>query len=401
MRNRRPFHRRCHSPLAVCVGVCAAAFLAGPHAAAELLYHDPFAIGLNPGAGQYALGPIAGQNPTVGPEEIFAGPWQPTTVGEDGPNQHVVDRGLALPGRPPVGGAVAAVVDPLTDSAHGRIGRLLATPWDQSTEATFYLGYLADYGAVADPDTADPGDLGYRATEFWPVGSNVGDDAGRTQIGFNAFLGGTDSALPSTARLQLVTPDGGVHYLSDTPFNEFGGTHVIVMKFELAAAPAGDTISVFVDPLDALEPQLPNGLITGLDFTLGAMSTISYFGNPTGVLPVFDELRVGTTFSDMGPPIDPPPGPCAEADQACYLEIITNLNLTGLEIGAADIAGADGRPGTDGRIDLRDLNLWRRNRTDAVAVAASSSAPVPEPASWMGVAVAILVQFYRRRRARA
>jgi hypothetical protein len=50
--------------------LCFATLIAGCIAInvrAELLYYDPFLIGSSPLLGEYTLGPLAGQNPTIGP----------------------------------------------------------------------------------------------------------------------------------------------------------------------------------------------------------------------------------------------------------------------------------------------------------------------------------------------
>ena len=55
----------------------------------------------------------------------------------------------------------------------------------------------------------------------------------------------------------------------------------------------GDTISLFLDPTDTDEPIVPSAVAANINFTMSAIATISVFGTPTGIRPVFDELRVG------------------------------------------------------------------------------------------------------------
>ena len=359
-----------------------------PRCAAELLVYEPFIIGT--GGGEYHVGPIDGQPdpPFGGPvvDPFFVGPWV-SPVDAAGQVIHPDSIAFDAPG-----GSVRAV-------GNGRAGRYLWDPWDDATEGTFYLSFLVNYGALTDPETDT---MGYRSVEFWPPGVFVGTEIGRMQIGYDQFLGAAEQRDPNTARLQWVLPDGSTYLISDVPFNEDSDTHAIVVKFDLHSAAASDTLSVYLDPLIAIpfggesgdnsEPELPNAIAAGLDFTLGSMSTASYFGAASGILPAFDEIRVGTTFADVVGSI-PPDNPCSEANQACYLEIISHMNLSDSEVGFADLTG-------DGQVTIADYRLWKDNRTDIMLGPGSSSQSVPEPASLLlgFFVLAVLATSARRSR---
>jgi hypothetical protein len=371
-------------------------------ASADLLYYDPFLVGANPAAGQYTLGPIVGQNPTVGPTPFFTGAWTQGAFAGDPPEQAVIENTLSYLGTAGLGGAVQGV---------GRVGRFLnnATEWTDSTVGTFYISFMAQYGTAADPQGTGTGDgnLGFRTTEFWPFGNEMQTDTGRSEVGFQGFAGDANQQIPATAVLRWI-PGGGntaPHFLTDIPFNDFNTTHLIVMKFELSAEAGGDTISVQLDPTVSEEPETFTQTESGLNYTLNAMSTISFFGNAAGQLPIFDELRVGTTYADVLPDL-----PCAgDTDGNCMIDIndfntiAANFNRTNASGPAqGDVAGVNGRLGADGRVDLRDYRLWRDNRTDVGSgggtLADLFGAAVPEPASGLLLAFAgLLVAAVRRR----
>lgn len=332
---------------------------------AEQLVYEPFELGNGPG--EYQVGPIGGQ-PAIPAGGFFAGPW----IAPAGKGGQVVQPTSIVPETP--GGSVTA-------SGEGRAGRYLAEPWTSDTSGVFYLSYAARFGTVLNPATMDISALGFRTTEFWPAGSAVGQDNGRMEIGYHAFVGPQTQRWPSSARLQFQMPQITPQYLAETTFNEDNNSpHLIVVKFELSAEQQSDSISVFLDPWGMAEPEIPNGLATGIDFTLGAISTVSFFGGDGGLPPTFDELRVGTRFEDVvAPPVST--GPCTHsaAEQACFLEIISHMHLTGPDVGFADLNG-------DGRVSLVDYRLWKDGRSDNSPGAGTvAAAKVPEPGTWLSV----------------
>jgi hypothetical protein len=347
-------------------------------------------IGANPALGHYTLGlmdptqaPDDGQNPTVGPTPFFSGAWDIRESDGNAPNQQVVAQGLSFLGAPAAGGAVQPVVNTTTGDSSGRVGRYLTTPWTATTEGTFYISYMASFGTAADPNatgSAGQADLGFRTTEFWPAGGAVGIDDGRSEIGYQGFAGELPERIPATAHLRASFPGGGVQLLTDTTFNQDNGaTHLIVVKFVLSAADASDSISVFLDPTTTVEPVLGNATYTGANFTLSAISTISRFGTPGGLMPVFDELRVATTYAEAVPDF-PLPGDTNNDDLVNitdYQNIFNHMNLLGAAVPNTlelhpDVTG-------DGRVTIADFRLWKVNRTDLSATL-PSDAIVPEPA---------------------
>jgi hypothetical protein len=351
------------------------------------LVYEPFHLGDGPG--EYYVGPIHGQpvlpsEPLSEGEAFFDGPW----VDSPGLSGQMIQASNLVPGTP--AGSVIA-------SGDGRAARYLATPWDHATEGTFYVGFLANFGALANPETDT---MGYRSVEFWDANTNIPTNITPIlSIGYSPFAGcPAQICVPEIdwhKRMQFRAGNTGA-LLTDYTFQEDGATHVIIIKFDLQSAPASDTLSVFLDPnlFSAMEPEIPTATATNLNFTLGAIGTISTFG-ASGILPVFDELLVTTTFADFFDITEPPMGPClSDFGYACYLEIVSHLGLSSPEVGYADIDG-------DGIVTIADYRIWKDNRSDLTVGAGSSAAVgVPEPGSWQSLILAMAALAATVRRAR-
>lgn len=335
---------------------------------AELLAYDPFAIGANPAAGEYTEGLLVPQNPTIGPANpsFFRDPW---TLGSAG--QTVQATSINYLGSPSIGGSV---------NGFGRSERYLTNAWTDATEGTFYIGFEVNFGSTPD------GNMGYRAVEFFPPdvvpGENrIGD------IGYNQFFStfGAPQQSPLTAKIQFNIGPQQIVIGAPESYNEDGVTHLMVLKVQLSTVANSDTVSLILDPTSSTEPDLPNNTATGFNFNLGSIGSAS-FGNGAGPTTVFDEIRVGTTFLDVIPEL-PLPGDTngdGFVDIVDFNSIVAHLNLTGQSTLNGDVAGADGKQGADGKVDLRDIQLWRKNRSDLPPGAGAGSlagAGVPEPTS--------------------
>jgi hypothetical protein len=372
MCNRSLKGRRVVSNARVALGWLILLSAAPPSAGVQFVY-EPFLIGAGPG--EYSLGPLPGQpDPPIGPLETGASFFFANWVGS---TAQVVQTSNIAPAS--IGGSVQATGD-------GRAARYLTTPWDDATDGTFYLSFLTHFGTIDNPNDG----IGYRSVELWAADADVEHDPSPIlAIGYNQFVGCPGPiCLPEPdwrERMQFRV-GSSASLLTDYTFHEDGAPHGVVIKFDLHSAPASDTLSVFLDPVIAIpeigagggsdisEPELPNAIAANLDFSLGAIGTASLFGGAAGMLPVFDELRVGTTFADVVSSI-PPGGPCSEADYACYLEIISHMHLTGIDVGFGDVTG-------DGQVTIADYRFWKDRRTDLSAGAGSLSARgIPEPAS--------------------
>jgi hypothetical protein len=333
---------------------------------AELLYYDPF----NVGPGLYSLGTLAGQNPTIGPHPILSGPWQ-SALGADGATVQAPT--LEFPRLPVSGGSVIA-------SGDSRTWRNLTNTWDATTVGTFYMSFLMNFGGVGlTGQTRD--DVGHRVLEMWSAAGPAGNDSAMAmRIGYMSYNGNLNSLPPSSAPLKVGLGIGTEQIIegSDSFLEDIGRTRLFVLKFILTDQPASDTIQLYLDPMDATEPIIPNAEFVNVDFTLGSISAAVQFAG-SGTSTVFDELRISTEFGDVVPRV-PLTGACDELDETCYLSIVQNFHQFGISSGDGDLNG-------DGHIDLHDLRIWRDNRTDVLPEISS----VPEPRGSLLLSASVFV----------
>lgn len=415
IRRRRP-RLASRSLRVAAAGFLFAALQSTPASAVQLMYepfdtgsgmYSTFTPGVAPDAPVSAANPLVrllGQNPSVTPT-VFQGGW--TDAAGNTPTQFVQTNSLVYRGAPSSGGAVTTVFDNVNDptlsSGEGRVGRYFGTipgpnttGFTAATEGTFYLSFMASFGTVVDElkNTNDGSVLGFRTVEIWPEGGTVGNDSGRFEIGYQGFAGPDAERLPRSARLHFTGPGtNGYQYLTDTTFNEDNNnTHLIVMKMVLSAENNSDTISLFLDPIDSVEPIVPSAVAANINFTMSAISTISVFGNASGIRPVFDELRLGTEYIDVLPAL-PLPGDTnndGKVDMLDYQAIISHMNLTGVTLAQGDVTG-------DGRVTIADYRFWKDLRTDLGPGAGAVGGTVPEPSTAALALLAAIAVFGRRR----
>jgi len=267
----------------------------GGTAHAVSLWYDGFDLGEYTADG--ALAGASGGNSGT----FFTNPW--ISSGYPDPpaeNTIVLSTGLTRPGlvNPAIGGAAGRALR-AGCCQEQRVSRLLTDPWSGFTppEGTFYLSFLANYGAGISTD------VHHRTFEMHDAG--FGDDPNRTlMLGFMGFAAGNiyqnvtlavrDDNTATTTFVPL-TVGGNEVSLGDMAVQ---GTHLLVLKFELSNS-GDDVISAFLDPVGTTEPA-PNAQITVGNMIadrMSAMAQFAYHGEDTpGAL---DEIRVGTEFSDV------------------------------------------------------------------------------------------------------
>jgi hypothetical protein len=425
------------------------AFLANSPSHAELYVYDPFLIPTpptnpaNPAAGEYnewtppgggatePYGPhvpLTGQNPTppFGTRpNFFTGGWEAWTVG------HVVHpTSVGYINTPTMGGSarVAPIPNPAytgpatsvcgTDSGalysgcDGRAARFFATPYDDNANETVYISFIANFG-----ETTDGNGMGYRAVEFYPSTSTPGSQWGETRIGelgYNEYWGYDNPAQqdPATARLGLGL--GTQVIVTDSPasYNADGRNHLFVLKLEFSNQADMDSMFLYMDPASTEEPEIANAEHINTNFTLGAITTTTRYGGtvPTlanmgdiGFTGLFDELRIGSTYADVLPPGLPVPGDCdgdEDVDLDDYAIIRSNFHRD--DAGGppeGDVAKSDGRLGFDGKVDIGDFWLWKREYEESLSGSGGGGggANVPEPAAAVLVALALFALGCSRR----
>jgi hypothetical protein len=373
-----PRRRRLPGGGRLVIAIAAVGFAVGLAAEsnAELLAYDPILIGNNPAAGEYtvttfttddppvAVNPLVGQNPTIGPASpsFFSGPWILGTAG-----QVVQEEGLTYLGTPSLGGAI---------SGFGRTERVFATPWNNTTVGTFYIGLQANFGSTPDNN------MGYRSIEFFPPGVTPGENR-IGDISYNQFDGsqGAEQQNPDTAKLRFNIPGVAAPIIQPSPtFNNDGLNHLLVLKFELSSEDASDRVSLYYDPKTPIEPSAPTVMVQDFNFNLGSIGPAS-FGNGGGPTTVMDEVRVGTTFEDVLPPNLPIPGDVNGdmlVDILDYNIIFANMNQPGGK------SLAQGDVDSDAKVTISDFRFWKERRTDLTPLEGgggiiTSPIGVPEP----------------------
>lgn len=364
---------------------------------AELKAYDPFRIGPTPANGEYVVtnttttpftNPLAGQNPTIGPAtgtpptSFFRDPW---TVGSAG--GIVQATGLSYLGSPAIGGSA---------TGYGRTERYFQTPWDATTNGTFYIGFSMNFGTTTTPS------MGYRAFEIFPP--NVVPGENRVfDLGYNEFFSsfGIVQQQPATAKMQFNVSGVAQQIVDGSPtsYLQDGSTHLVILKFELSTT-ANDIITLYLDPTTAVESDyIPNNTASVASFIAGSLGYASFDNDGHGGTTVFDELRVGTTFADVVPEF-PVPGDTdgdRDVDLDDYNNIFNNFNKINQDTMHGDVALSNGRQGADGKVDLGDFFLWKKNfPTPGPGVGASFV--VPEPASIVFAFACLAIVALQRRR---
>lgn len=364
--------------LVTCFALVAALALTSS-ARAALLYYDPFNIGASPAAGQYTVGPLIstfpnGQNPTIGPTPFLTGPW--TANAADSINNTVQAQGLSFIGAPVSGGSLGVLRDANNVVQSSRAYRALSTPFTETTEGTYYFSFLANFGGVGvSPTSTSRDDVAHRAVEF----QQGADEGGNIRIGYTSYNGNFNSLPPSQAPLKFG-PFGGEVLIAGAPANfiaDGGSTHLVVMKFTMSATDLMDSVELFLNPTDTDEPVVADAAFFNRNIIFDRISGPVQFGG-AGTSMQFDEFRVANTFIDVLPEF-PLKGDTNNDDlvnMLDYTNIFQHLNLSGANVPNTlelhpDVNG-------DGRVDLRDIALWRANRT---VPGLTAQVAVPEPAS--------------------
>lgn len=325
---------------------------------ATLLWYDGFAIGADDSAGpNYVAGVLAGQQggddaDSPGGIGFFddAGgnpnPW----LGVNNTNPADTDNVIAPGSLSRLNQSPASTGDQSSDQGvlgccnTARTSHDMRTPL-QNLDGTYYMSFLVNFGA------GNKSDPHYRAVEFWN-GKNpnptvadgpdpdtdpdpntnfgrIGDAQLNMSIGVSSFgnydnpindadgLGGVTANRQVSVRVDGVREEFGLstqvnyqleEHLAFSDVRQYAQTLAMVIKFDLSTnnkedGGPGDTISFFLNPEpgDTSEPT-PSLVVPGVDLLIDSMSSLIAFqftqtdpNHPGG----FDELRVGTTWSDV------------------------------------------------------------------------------------------------------
>lgn len=275
-------------------------------AQADLLAYDPFdyADVPVPALGQYAIGDedsgvnvLGGQNPSIGPTAFYGGAWI-----QSGGDSQVVKAApsLAYPDFPLGMGGVQEETVQFNCCSFGRSGRPIAGGLGGGAARTIYESFLVNFGTQG---TDDPTQFGKRGHELWNGG--VGDSFQAIDLFVNHFSGVEDLSLRVTTASgsdTVAVGGGGLDLNALAASND--GVHLVVMKYEFNPI-AADVVSVFLDPVNNVEPGTPDAQIAVPTSDLfithqGAFSNFVFSGG--GHVPgAIDEIRWGETFANVRP----------------------------------------------------------------------------------------------------
>jgi hypothetical protein len=293
----------------------------------------------------------------------------------------------------------------------GRAARFFAEPYDETANETVYISFIANFG-----ETAEGEGMGYRAVEFYPSTATPESEWGETRIGelgYNQFWGYDNPAQqnPATARLGLGLGTQVIVTDSPSSYNDDGRNHLFVLKLEFSDQADADSMFLYMDPASTEEPEFANAEHINTNFTLGAITTLTrYGGTPPslatmgelGSTGIFDELRIGSTYADVLPPGLPVPGDTdfdEDVDLDDYTNILNNFHRTDASGPIdGDVAKSDGRLGFDGKVDIGDFWLWKREYEESLlGSGGGSGSNIPEPATAVFAIVAALAFGCSRR----
>ena len=252
---------------------------------AALSVYDSFLTGSTPASGEYNVGNIVGQGPTV---DGYTGNWtQPNSFG----SAVVSASGLSYTNGSgtlvTAGGSVSVTAE------NTRKGRLLSAPVTAGTNTTMYMSVLLQLGAAGSNGF-------YQSLEF--QNGSFADSNRSFQLGHgNDF---SPTAVSSTNYFGLRINNQSTQLLNlgatDTNVNLF------VLKFELSDSANSDSVTIWRNPnMGGAEPGGSLGTLSGFDIVFDRTSLARFSGGGSGDFISADEIRFGDSFAAVTPIPEP------------------------------------------------------------------------------------------------
>jgi len=255
---------------------------------ATLLVYEPF---------DYTAGSdILGQNGGLG----FTGAWREHSAGSVPAGSFTVTSGsLSHNGVPTSGNSALATGEFGTLQPARDFGEIAGT-----AGTSIWISYIGQrQGAAQDPATTSPPNM-------YPRGVNIGvfdvDEVANPGRAERVGIGNSSNASENEWSL-IPEGSGTLREGSTVPFTDLAWA---VMRVDFVGdATVGDDYYLWLDPDPGVEPSTGSADVTilsgeansvdssGIDFMRPFIGNESS-GRPFGVL-AFDELRIGTTYSDM------------------------------------------------------------------------------------------------------
>ncbi|WP_269542570.1 PEP-CTERM sorting domain-containing protein [Cerasicoccus fimbriatus] len=268
------------------LAILAASSILVTSTAQAIIVQENFLTGANPAAGEYTVGSVSGQNPTV---TGFTGAWNINAGG--GPV--IESAGLSYSNASGTvassGGAIA-----MTNN-NSRGGRQLTAGLDDSSSGTYYLSFMYQQASTFS---------GYR--------------------GIDLFDGGTGS----TNRTLGLTQDSTNDY--ELNINAFGatqdnistiGTDVVffVMRFDMNSTAESDTFTLYMNPDLANEPSVALFSASGLDISFDYIGLERYTSGSSNRTIWLDEIRMSQDYNEVTTVAVPEPTASAMISGICIL----------------------------------------------------------------------------------
>jgi glucose/arabinose dehydrogenase len=338
-------------------------------ASGEQLVRERFLTGGIPANGQYSVGSLIGQNPTI---FGFTGGW----YSSNGSAMNVQGSSLSYSHpiyEPSVGGSL------FSPSNNNRVHRLLdpsTNPFQATYNGTIYLSYLYQNSASSNNS--------YIAFEMHNGGNSDGNRTFHLGVGQADFLGATTFGFRVNQSSSLASPLGA----RNTSVNLF------LIKFSLSSATNGDSITVWQNPSFSSLVQQPTGGVTfsGFNFAADRLG-VGRFTSDANFDFAIDDLRIGTTFGDV----------IVDNFLACDINGNGVCNSTDMRIISENMFKPGGFEAgdlnNDGTVDFGDYRIFKDDPNRVVGFDPSdvTDSQVPEPASAL-LLIAVLPFALRRAR---
>ncbi|GHC61038.1 hypothetical protein [Roseibacillus persicicus] len=266
----------------------AATFSSLSSLSAAIIAEDSFEVGGSP---DYSAGfeNLVGQGPA---RTGFTGNWLEAYGGAQSPD--VAATGLTYSdgtnSMAVTGGAIEYF-----EKGFGRAGRVLANPYTDATDGTVYFAVLIQLDSIDSPEN-------YRGLEMHNGGF---DDAGNRKL---QIVTGEPGAAANDANFALRLFENTADFSADLGAPDTN-VNLFVGKITFSATGGGDSISIWRNPGNLGSESAsgaPTATFSGFDLQLDRVSVARFNngtpdgeGGTTGNGFILDEIRFGTTWSDV------------------------------------------------------------------------------------------------------
>lgn len=226
--------------------------------------NDPFLTGATPANGEYSVGSLTGQNPTV---SGFSGAWS-------GGGGNVSSSSLSYSNPNYAAPSGGSIVTAAANRFYRGMDATLSSDLSTSANGIVYMSFLAKFAGGT-------GGWGYAALE---LGTGALDTTKALAIGIDSGVSGNFMyQLDNGAKVSLGTARDA-------------NTHLFLVEFNLSSSASSDSVTMWVDPtLGGVGDPSGGTTVSGFNlFDINDLRIGSGAANNS-----FDEIRFGTTLSSV------------------------------------------------------------------------------------------------------